>query len=955
MVGWMRLAVVTLVALLAFASPALASQVTVHSVDNSTPTRAAGARTVYTVEFTPTNGIANTGRITLAFPGGTAFSGGVTSDVFVGTTDVGGCFSPVGLEIECFLNTALTAGTRARIVLGGVTNTTPAGPKTLTVKTTTDTDPAPGSFTVDPVGTVSAVALTNAPPTNAAGGRTAYEVQFTTSATGGMSGTANSRFTVTFPTGTTFTGGVASNVFVGTTDVGGCFSPVGLQIECFINTAATVAAGARIRTTFDGVTNPAPGQHHVSVATTSDPTPIDSNNVTVVTAGTVSAVALTNAPPTNAAGGRTAYEVQFTTSATGGMSGTANSRFTVTFPTGTTFTGGVASNVFVGTTDVGGCFSPVGLQIECFINTAATVAAGARIRTTFDGVTNPAPGQHHVSVATTSDPTPIDSNNVTVVTAGTVSAVALTNAPPTNAAGGRTAYEVQFTTSATGGMSGTANSRFTVTFPTGTTFTGGVASNVFVGTTDVGGCFSPVGLQIECFINTAATVAAGARIRTTFDGVTNPAPGQHHVSVATTSDPTPIDSNNVTVVTGSAVSAATVAVANPSAAAITRYVFEFTTSATGGMSGVANSRITLTFAGGTTFASTSMDVFVGTIDVGGCFSPVGLEMECFINSAASIPPNTRVRVTVDGVRNPAAGSYSASVKTTSDLPPVASGYGIGQDTVAPETTIASEGSPFTFSSNEPGSTFECSIDGGTYTPCTSPFTPPALAPGEHTLSVRAIDGAGNADTTPAVHGFVVEQLPPDPTPTVVPTVSPSPTPTATPEPTPQFNQTVVAEPVRGTVQVCPKGGTCFTLGAGQTIPMGSTVDTKKGAVELTSLSAPGAPPQKAEFSEGIFRITQRGNVTELTLTEKLAPCPKRARASAKKPKSRKLWGKGTGKFRTVGSYSAATIRGTRWLMQDSCAGTLTRVTQGAVSVRDTVKRKTVIVRAGKSYTAKPRR
>jgi hypothetical protein len=46
------------------------------------------------------------------------------------------------------------------------------------------------------------------------------------------------------------------------------------------------------------------------------------------------------------------------------------------------------------------------------------------------------------------------------------------------------------------------------------------------------------------------------------------------------------------------------------------------------------------------------------------------------------------------------------------------------------------------------------------------------------------------------------------------------------------------------------------------------------------------------------------------------------------------------------------VRGTKWLVQDSCAGTLTRVTKGAVTVRDLVKRKTVIVRAGKRYVAK---
>ena len=61
-------------------------------------------------------------------------------------------------------------------------------------------------------------------------------------------------------------------------------------------------------------------------------------------------------------------------------------------------------------------------------------------------------------------------------------------------------------------------------------------------------------------------------------------------------------------------------------------------------------------------------------------------------------------------------------------------------------------------------------------------------------------------------------------------------------------------------------------------------------------------------------------------------------------------GKGSGKFRTVGSYSAATVRGTRWLTQDSCAGTLTRVTEGVVAV--SVRKKPVIVRAGKSYLAR---
>jgi hypothetical protein len=115
---------------------------------------------------------------------------------------------------------------------------------------------------------------------------------------------------------------------------------------------------------------------------------------------------------------------------------------------------------------------------------------------------------------------------------------------------------------------------------------------------------------------------------------------------------------------------------------------------------------------------------------------------------------------------------------------------------------------------------------------------------------------------------------------------------------------------------------------------------------------PGGQPETATFYAGIFKITQTGSITNLTLTQPLS-CPKTgsASAAAKKPKTRKLWGSGKGSFRTTGTYSAATIRGTTWLVQDTCTSTLTKVTQGVVSVRDNVKHKTKIIRAGHSYTA----
>jgi hypothetical protein len=175
-------------------------------------------------------------------------------------------------------------------------------------------------------------------------------------------------------------------------------------------------------------------------------------------------------------------------------------------------------------------------------------------------------------------------------------------------------------------------------------------------------------------------------------------------------------------------------------------------------------------------------------------------------------------------------------------------------------------------------------------------------------------------------------------------------------PTPEFRQTAVVEPVRGTVRVRRPGSDEFVeLDAGAGIPFGSTIDTKRGEVELTSIPAAGEPPQSARFRDGMFRITQSRSTTDLTLNEPLAPCSKRARAAAKKPKSRRLWGDGKGRFRTVGNYAAATVRGTEWLTQDTCNGTLVRVREGVVSVRDKVKRRNITVRAPRSYTARPRR
>jgi hypothetical protein len=48
------------------------------------------------------------------------------------------------------------------------------------------------------------------------------------------------------------------------------------------------------------------------------------------------------------------------------------------------------------------------------------------------------------------------------------------------------------------------------------------------------------------------------------------------------------------------------------------------------------------------------------------------------------------------------------------------------------------------------------------------------------------------------------------------------------------------------------------------------------------------------------------------------------------------------------------VRGTVYDVIDRCDGTLTKVKRGKVAVRDSRRRKTILVRAGKSYLARAR-
>ena len=171
-------------------------------------------------------------------------------------------------------------------------------------------------------------------------------------------------------------------------------------------------------------------------------------------------------------------------------------------------------------------------------------------------------------------------------------------------------------------------------------------------------------------------------------------------------------------------------------------------------------------------------------------------------------------------------------------------------------------------------------------------------------------------------------------------------------PPPEAGETVNVSESRGRVRVrLPGSDEFFELEDAQQVPVGSTFDTSKGRVNLVA-----AGRQRSWFYQGVFRLGQGKGarpLSTLTLTGRLS-CGRAANTAQRGKRKRRLWGDGKGKFRTKGKHSAATVVGTRWLVEDRCNGTLTRVTKGRVRVRDFRARRTVVVKAGKRYFARAR-
>ena len=273
------------------------------------------------------------------------------------------------------------------------------------------------------------------------------------------------------------------------------------------------------------------------------------------------------------------------------------------------------------------------------------------------------------------------------------------------------------------------------------------------------------------------------------------------------------------------------------------------------------------------------------------------------------------------------------------------------DTTAPETTIvsgpsgtiASAAASFEFAATENGD-FECRLDSSdpdAWGSCSSPRSYSSLAEGPHSFEVRASDGLGNTDPTPAAAGFTVYTGPPKPV----------------------AGETLNLEAEQGNVQLqCPGEDSYERLVGFKQVPVGCLINTRNGVVDITASKGSSGELQNADFWGGVFVLTQpKGDDQEVKV--KLAGrrmCERRGsertamlRARRGGRGGRKVWGSGKGSYSTTGSYGSATVRGTTWLVVDRCdASTLIKVTEGTVAARDFVKDKSLILTAGQQYVAK---
>ena len=217
----------------------------------------------------------------------------------------------------------------------------------------------------------------------------------------------------------------------------------------------------------------------------------------------------------------------------------------------------------------------------------------------------------------------------------------------------------------------------------------------------------------------------------------------------------------------------------------------------------------------------------------------------------------------------------------------------------------------------------------------------------------------------------------DPAAPAQPAATPAAPPAASTAPQPVIGRDGVARAVRGSVTVRLPGTDEFVSlerGVPQELPVGSQVDTRGGVVSIRIREGGTAgPTRNVVVSRGVFTFQQnvrkgRPTLTDIRLSQPLACGASRqeaatgrrarvtrtrsrtVRVSVAKTKQRRK----RGVVRTRSRYITGTARGTSWSASDTCRYSRVKVFRGVVGVRNLVTRRTVTVRAKRTYVVRKR-
>jgi hypothetical protein len=275
------------------------------------------------------------------------------------------------------------------------------------------------------------------------------------------------------------------------------------------------------------------------------------------------------------------------------------------------------------------------------------------------------------------------------------------------------------------------------------------------------------------------------------------------------------------------------------------------------------------------------------------------------------------------------GTQSFSVSRSDFRPAESSGYADqGGNLSSPPVFVSSSGGDFHEAASSP------TIDAG--------------AP-DAALTATDLDGnprSSGAGPDMGVYEYVGATLPPPSAP--VPGAS------------------VVVRPSSGTIRVkLPHSRRYVVLARGAQIPVGTLVDASRGSLSLTSATDLLGGTKTGTFTGGGFLVTQAKAARPTTQLRLAGGSFAACRATTQRKGSRiaprfftnrvirRLWGRDRGgRFWTIGRTASAAVRGTAWLTEDRCDGTLIRVSAGSVLVHDAVRHRNVLVAAGHSYLAR---